>query len=101
VIKELGKREKSWQDFFISSGWMTQSSDIQRSKRDTPSVAIKVASSIAASFVKKPLVKNKSVDKRSAKKIHFSPEVEIVARGPRTRTSYKIFPIDPTPVQYV
>lgn len=43
VIKELDKREQSWQDFLISLGWMEQSSDSQNSKRDTPLVAIKEA----------------------------------------------------------
>lgn len=68
-----------------------------RTKKDTPSVVIKEASPVAASSVKNPLTKNKSVVKKGAKKLHFSPEVETMVRVLRTRASAKRFPLDPTP----
>lgn len=80
---------------------MAQSFDNQKSKRDTPSIAIKEASSAAVGSVKKPLIKDKSVDKRSAKKLHFSLVVEQVARRPRTRASAKRLLLDLTLVQVV
>lgn len=97
VVKEFEKKEQSWRDFLASSGWIAQSSNSQRTKKDTPSVVIKEASPIAASLVKNPLTKNKSVVKRSAKKLHFSLEVETMVRVSRTRASAKRLPLDPTP----
>lgn len=41
------------------------------------------------------------MDKKSAKKLHFSPEIEQVARRQRTRESNKRFPIDPIPHQTI
>jgi len=75
VTKQLEKKEQSWQEFFIPSGWMTEPSDNQANKKNTPLVAIKESSPIRASSIKNPLNKRKLVDKRSAKKLHFSPKV--------------------------
>lgn len=41
LIKELDKKEQSWQEFLISSGWITQPYDSQRTKKNTLSVAVK------------------------------------------------------------
>ncbi len=63
VLKELDKREHSWQEFLISSGWVAQSSGSLKSKRDTPSVATKEVSSTVVGSVKWPLIKEKLVNK--------------------------------------
>lgn len=76
-----------------------QYSGNQRNKIDTPSVAIKETSPKAVGSIKNPLIKKKLVGKRSAKKLHFPPEVEKMARGLRTRASAKIFSIDSSHVQ--
>lgn len=73
--------------------------DNQWTKKNTPLVTFKEASPATANLVKNPLTKRKLVHKTSAKRMHLSPKVEKVARGPRIRVLAKIFPIDSSPVQ--
>jgi len=77
------------------------SSSSQKSKRDTPSIATKEASFVIVGLMKKPSNEEKSVDKRSAKKFHFSPELEQVAMRSRIRASAKRLHVDLTLIQIV
>lgn len=62
-MKELERKEQSWQDYLISSGWATQSSNNKKTKKYTPSVVIKEASLAIARLVKNPLNKSKLFDR--------------------------------------
>lgn len=75
VMKDLEKKENSWQKFLVSSGWVAQYSNSQKTKKVTHSVVIKEASSTVATSVNKNLTKIKLVGKKSSKKLQFSPEV--------------------------